>query len=92
MYCMRGHSLLGARIYIKDGYPFRFSDLNLIAVLATYRDGSEIAGRICPGPEFQKVGRLARQADKQQDTKEAQRLVSIAENWITLAKIIPSLR
>jgi hypothetical protein len=24
MHCMRGHSLLGARIYIKDGFRFRF--------------------------------------------------------------------
>jgi hypothetical protein len=30
----------------------------------------------------------AQQADKEQDTKEAQRLISIAENWITLAKKI----
>jgi hypothetical protein len=31
---------------------------------------------------------IARQADKEQDIKEAQRSISIAENWITLAKKI----
>jgi hypothetical protein len=45
-------------------------------------DGSEIWGAYVPDPNF------SSRADKEQDIKEAQRLISIAENWITFAKKI----
>ena len=64
-------------------------DLNLIAVPETYRMGRKLGDAYVPDPNFRRwAPRIARQADKEQDIKEAERLISIAENWITLAKKI----
>jgi hypothetical protein len=43
---------------------------------------------MCKAPDFRGwAARVARQADKEPDAKEAQRLMNIAEYWVRLADI-----
>jgi hypothetical protein len=64
-------------------------DLNLIAVSETYQMGRKLRDAYVPDPNFRRwAAQIARQADKEQDTEQAQRSMSIAENWITHAKKI----